>query len=830
MSQKTRYQAIPYHLILIFCILSVSFCLAGYQYYVHQREHIRLGKQDELAAIADLKVNQIANWRKERLGDAGIIFGNRLMNDYVREFLERPGTALHEREILNWLQCFKQQYSYHNILLLDGTGNIRISATGEKEMLGPDAKRLAAEALQKRQVVFSDLYRSKTTNLIRLTLVVPVVASHRQKNVPIGAFLLRIDPQEFLYALIQSWPTGSATAETIMVRREDNEIVYLNELRHRKNTALDLRVSDPGKDHVLAMVRGGIEGVAEGIDYRGVPVLVATRMIPDSPWFLIAKVDQDEVFATVREHFWFTLVLVNVFIISAGAVLGFIWRNQRASFYRQQYEAELERVALIQHYEYLTKYANDIILLMDTNGRLTEVNERAVSAYGYSRDELLQMNIQDIRASEALSDLDYRLRELHESGGLVYETYHQKKDKTVFPVEVSARLIEIEGKKYFQSIIREISERKEAEFRILEEKKLSDSVINSLPGVFYLFDENNRFLRWNRNLEAVSGYSSEEISRMSPLEFFAGEENILIGKAVEEVFAQGESVIEANLVSKDGSRTPYFFTGLRFVSSTHSYLIGTGIDISKRKKTEEELHALNEELEQRVALRTRQLETANRELEAFSYSVSHDLRAPLRSIDGFSQAIQEDFADRLDTEGIDYLQRIRRASQHMGQLIDDMLNLSRVARYEMKHEEVDLSALVRAITADLMAAHPGRDMKCVIEDGVIVNGDFRLLRIMLENLLNNAWKFSARNTEPLIQFGTTEYKERKVCFIRDNGAGFNMKYAVKLFDPFQRLHTQAEFPGTGVGLAIVYRIIQRHGGQVWAESEEGRGATFYFAL
>jgi signal transduction histidine kinase len=244
----------------------------------------------------------------------------------------------------------------------------------------------------------------------------------------------------------------------------------------------------------------------------------------------------------------------------------------------------------------------------------------------------------------------------------------------------------------------------------------------------------------------------------------------------------------------------------------------------------EALTKANDELERRVNERTAQLEVANKELESFSYSVSHDLRAPLRSIDGFSQALLEDCADKLEPQNRDYLQRIRARSQQMAQLIDDLLNLARMTRKEMKLAEVDLSAVARQIIKDLRERDPGREVEARITDGVVVTADPALIKIALENLLWNAWKFSTKQPHAVIEFGTHVVPEGTGFFVRDNGAGFDMAYVDKLFGAFQRLHGADEFPGTGVGLATVRRIISRHGGRVWAEGKPGEGAAFFVTL
>ena len=266
----------------------------------------------------------------------------------------------------------------------------------------------------------------------------------------------------------------------------------------------------------------------------------------------------------------------------------------------------------------------------------------------------------------------------------------------------------------------------------------------------------------------------------------------------------------------------------------------------RRKFYQEENRRIREELLQRELEATQaraaaqlaetkaalaeELAQKNKELEAFSYSVSHDLRAPLRSIDGFSSALLEDYGGKLDEKGQEYLRRVRGATRRMGELIDDLLQLSKVGRAELQRRQVDLSAIAWAVVADLRRAAPHRQVQVAIQDGIVANADQRLLQVVLENLLGNAWKFTANIAEPRIELGTAQQENVISYFVRDNGAGFDMSYAQKLFAPFQRLHSEAKFPGTGIGLATVHRIVERHGGRIWGEGIVDQGATFSWTL
>ena len=377
--------------------------------------------------------------------------------------------------------------------------------------------------------------------------------------------------------------------------------------------------------------------------------------------------------------------------------------------------------------------------------------------------------------------------------------------------------------------------------RMMESLVSSESrftnIINLAADAIVTVSEDQRILSFNRGAERIFGYSAEEVvgqplDTLIPQRFVNAHGQHMRDFAQEphQARAMGKNRRIAGL-RKDGTEFPAEANVSKLTEGGRMVFTAFLRDVTERVRAEEEIRRLNAELESRVVQRTAELEVSNKELEAFSYSVSHDLRAPLRSIDGFGQALLEDCASRLDDQGRHYLQRIRGSTQHMGQLIDDLLKLSRAARAEIRREPVDLTQMVHTVTAELSRAEPDRKVELHVQDGMVADGDLRLLRIVLENLFSNAWKFTSRTEQAHIEMASfPDGTGARAYYVRDNGVGFDMAYVDKLFGAFQRLHTPADFPGTGIGLATVQRIIHRHGGRAWAESEVGKGASFYFTL
>jgi PAS domain S-box-containing protein len=412
------------------------------------------------------------------------------------------------------------------------------------------------------------------------------------------------------------------------------------------------------------------------------------------------------------------------------------------------------------------------------------------------------------------------------AGNLDYKVGTMAKDE-VGQLSRAFDQMTIQLKESFTRLEKEITERKLAEEALREsEKKYRELVDNALVGI-YMTGLNGEIIFANKALAKMYEFESpEEMMSSSILSRYKNNENRKV--LIETLKKEGEvNNYELEHLTKSG-KTINILLSATFEANV---LSGMVMDITKRNQAEEEIRRLNAELEQRVVGRTAQLEAANKELEAFSYSVSHDLRAPLRSIDGFSQALQEDYGEKVEGQGKDYIRRIRAATKRMADLIDALLTLSRVTRSEIRLENFDLSRLARTIAADLQKIQPDRQAEFIIPEGLTANGDARLLRIVIENLIGNAWKFTSKKENACIELGSLQQGDGKLAyFVKDNGAGFDMAYADKLFGAFQRLHGAEEFSGTGIGLATVQRIIHRHGGRVWAEGKPEKGATFYFTF
>ncbi|MFH0842811.1 MAG: PAS domain S-box protein [Bacteroidota bacterium] len=990
--ERTGFKhAIPWYLILMFVLFTTGIIFTGILYYKNQRLRTFKEKYQDLEAITTLKTRQIEQWYSERMGDAALIRDNEPLKNQMYLFLNGEGNKGIENELQKWMESLSEQYDYRGVLLADTDNKVRLTAYRNDTVPGPIVNHLIHNVLD-NDLAITDIHWTECVDYLHMDLLVSLRDETEIGSDPFGTLIMRIDPRKVLYPLVQSWPVQSRSSETLIIRPDDDSVVFLNDLRHMGNTALRLKL--PLKDTAVLAVQAVREkaGIVRGRDYRNVEVIGFVKHIRQLGWYMIAKTDIDEIEEPLKKYSFYTLLITLLLVVINAGIFGFwIW-NQRVRLYRRVIKTEQEKKALEANYEYLIKYANDIITLVDKDFRLVYVNDRAVDVYGYPKEELIGKDSRLLKAGSSRSQVPERRKILDTSGHSLYETMHVRKDGKEFPVEVSSRVIEIEGTKFYQAISRDISERKSAEESLALQKRIGDiflmcpnedmyfevlklilEKLKSPFGVFGYIDQEGALVvptmtrhiwdkcdvpeksivfprntwgnsSWPRAIREKKGNLSNNISQLTPeghvtlfrhisfpilfqgdviglfqvankesdyteddmkmLEYisdyiapilsarllrewtrislisltnrqdailsavpdiimevdvnktytwannsgygFFGDD--VIGKEaafyfegtqdtyqnVRPLFNGSENVIyvESWQRRKDGQKRllGWWCRVLKDEEGKVTGALSSARDITEQKWAEEEIRKLNEELEQRVMQRTNQLAAANKELEAFSYSVSHDLRAPLRSIHGYTNILSDEYGEKLDDEGKRICSIISSSTTRMGQLIDDLLNFSRIGRASMNPAGIDMKILVTEV-ADELAGHAGKD-KAIFRIGALCDatGDATLIRLVWYNLLSNALKYSSKNPAPVIMVESMTDPENVTYSVKDNGVGFDMQYYGKLFGVFQRLHSVKEFEGNGVGLAIVKRIIHKHNGKVWANAEPDKGAEFFFSL
>lgn len=820
----TNKTAAPWPFIVLFYILVTSAVLIGYVYYRSVEKNLTADTLNQLSAIADLKVRQIIQWREERMSDGAFLTGNAPHLNQIMHFLREPGSRLDKSDLLKSLRSYVDNYDYRSAILTDSDLNVRLFYPDEDTLTGDFLKQQLPGIIEKGEVVLTDIHQTGNVSFTHLDLIIPLTdPGNGEKH---GLLILRINPEKILYPILQTWPVVSRTAEALLVHTEDDNVVYLNKLRHSEDAEMVLRKPLSQKNLMAAMAVQGIMQSSHGVDYRGVQVLAAMKKVPGTPWFLIAKIDREEAYAPLRNRLGQVVIITVLFILMAGFFLGFLWRRQRVRFYREKYESELERMALVKHFDYILKNANDIILLVDKDYVIVEANDKACETYQFGRKELIGKNVNQLR-SRIIGRIGNDYQILGDSGHLTYETVHRRQDGTEFPIEISARKVDIEGVPYYQSIGRDITERKQAEEILRESEEKFRKIFEESPFSMAMTGKDMGIIKVNSAFSTMLGYSEDELIGLT-FRNFTHPDHISLDDVSLLRLVAGEIPVyhtEKRYLRKDSS-VIWGSTTINLIRNNKGefqFALAMVEDITARRKAETELIAAKEKAEESDRLKT-----------AFLHNVSHEIRTPMNAIMGFSSLLNEpgistderkQFVDVIFQSGNQLLSIINDivdlASIESGQVKINIreINLNRELR--MLSEQFSYKQKPRVITLNLETPLPDK------EAGIMTDAT-KLIQI-LSNLINNAFKFTKAGK---ITFGYTSRGEFLEFFVKDTGVGIAPEHQSRVFDRFYQVDSAAsrKYSGTGLGLSICRAYTELLGGEIWLNSKPGEGSEFIFTI
>ena len=777
----------------------------GIWFYNSQQQSLRQDTEANLETIAQLKLDQIVQWRNERLADASVLMDSPLLTEAVAKWLETSDPTLAE-ELLACFRASSKHQHYQDVVLMDTDGQVRLSLNGNRNPLPGNTSQTLAAALRDQQPVLSELHVGPGDLPPHLDVVAPLMVKSNGTVHVFAAVVLQCDAHEFLFPLIQSWPTRSASAETLLVRRDGDAVLYLNDLRHQGDTALKLRIPLTQTNVPAVMAVLGRAGFVQGLDYRGVEIVAVPKAVPGTPWFIVAKVDAAEAFAVWRFRSELLLAVIFGFVIIAAAAAGLVWRRKTRFW---QYTRSLIEASL------------DPLVTISPEGKITDVNQAAESATGVSRAGLIGTDFCDYFTEPEKARAGYQqvFRE-----GLVrdYALELRRADGHVTPVLYNASVYrDVSGKVVgVFAAARDITERKRAEETLRQANAYNRSLLEASLDPLVTIGPDGKITDVNAATEAVTGRSRADLIGSDFCDYFTEPEKARAG--YQQVFSEGMVQDYAlELRHDDGHITSVLYNASVYRDETGQAVgvFAAARDITERKQAEEKVKGYTEELRR-----------SNQELEHFAYVASHDLQEPLRAVSSFSQMLAQRYLNKLDADANDFINFIVDGATRMQTLINDLLTFSRVGTRGKPFAPAACGEILQVALGNLDAAIADSGANVTHDPLPMVLADPTQLTQLFQNLCGNAIKFRRPAETPRIHVSAARQDGVWQFDVRDNGVGIESKYFDRIFIIFQRLHEREEYPGTGIGLAVCKKIVERHGGRIWVESEPGNGSTFHFTL
>lgn len=826
MNSQNRKTGVPSAFIVLFLILSAISLVVGIIFYHRQKMNLLFNSTKELSAIADLKAKQIIQWRSERIADGSNFNQNAVLMKKFYSFLDDKNNKELEADLLQYLKGLTENYDYRDALFVDGNSNPVLSYPDRETVIGDYLASNLPDYIKNKEITLTDLHQSQKVSIIHLDLVVPMKSTDTISNSVFGALVLRIDPRKVLYPIINSWPSATITSEMILFHQEGDQILYLNELRHMPGSSLTLRKSITEENLAETQALLGMRETTDAVDYRGVKVIAAMKKIPESPWYLVAKTDRKEIFNSLRDEQRLILIIIVLFNLTTASFLGFVCWNQRVRFYKEKYEAELERMALVRHFDYILKYANDIILLIDNNFKIIEANDKALETYQYDRGEVIGVPLERFLDDKG-NKIEKGFSRLDDMGYATFESKHKRRDGSTFPIEISARRVDIEGVKFYQAICRDITERKNAEKILKESEERFRKIFEESPLSIAMTDKDMGIIRANNAYCQMLGYTEEELSRMTYKDFTHPDD---IQKDEHAIF---------QLVSKN---IPIYHTEKRFLKKDDSLIWGSTTvsivrnnngeiqfflemveDITSKVQAADELLAAKEKAEESDRLKT-----------AFLHNVSHEIRTPMNAIMGFSTLLND--PELTANERIQFTDIIQQSGNQLLSIINDIVDLASIESGQMKVNLriININRAMKSLYEQFRYNEKVQKVKMVLktpleDDNAEIMTDGTKLVQMLSNLINNALKFTP---EGRIDIGYVLQDGFLVFSVKDTGIGIPPEFHSRVFERFYQVDNTVsrQYQGTGLGLSICKAYAELLGGKIWLESRPDNGTTFSFSI
>jgi len=810
----------------VLVVVVLAFAAGGSWFYRGEQAQARLRAEERLITIARLKVSQISDWRAKRLGDAAVLMDSTFLVAAIGGWLEDSRSGDAGEAIRARFNDLCEHYGYEDVLLVDPDRRVRLSLSGRRAIHPEELAALDAVERGHRPV-FVDLYVGPGDMGPQINVVAPLfvggIAAERRLA---GMVIFVCDPRQFLYPLIQSWPTPSESAETLLVRRDGNDVLFLNELRYRSSTALKLRIPVSQADLPASMAVLGEEGVVQGRDYRGVDVVAFVTAVPDSPWFMVAKVDEAEIFAPWRRRSIFILGGLLGLAALLGATGLIVWHRNQSAHYRALYESETALRTSQEQYGITLRSIGDAVIATDPLGRVELINPVAEALTGWPQDEAFGRPLAEIfrlaqeDTRQSVEDPVSRVIREGVSVRLANHTVLIARDGTERAIADSAAPIRTDDGRLvgvvlvFHDQTEQRAARKAIDHLAAIVESSDDGIISTAP--------DGTIVSWNQAAEKIYRYAPQDAIG-NHIAMLVPEDQRPALQAILETVTRGERIEHRDTVCtrRDGSSLTVSLTvsPMRDASGAVNGASVIARDITARKLAEEMLHRLNEDLA-----------SSNRELEHFASVASHDLQEPLRMVSSYTQLLAKRYDGQLDADAHEFIHYAVDGADRMQRLLHDLLSYSRVTSRGDPFAPVDTEVVLGEAMENLQLAI--RESGAAVTHGSlpVVNGDRSQLMRVFQNLIANAIKFRKGDEPPSVHVSCERRDGRWRFAVQDNGIGIDPKDFERIFLIFQRLHTRQEYPGTGLGLALCQRIVVRHGGEMWVESDVGQGTTFFFTI